>query len=82
MGIFILNVEMWFVILFFILFVILIYWNVLKLLYIWSIVNWVKKKVKYLVYEKYFWNIKYWWCDILRFKYELNYEFKRYWINL
>lgn len=57
MGIFILNVEMWFVILFFILCVILIYWNVLKLLYIWSIVNWVKKNVKNLVYEKYFWNI-------------------------
>lgn len=54
MGIFILNVEMWFVILFFILCYFEMYWN---LLYIRSIVNWVKKKVKNLVYEKYFWNI-------------------------
>lgn len=54
MGIFILNVEMWFVILFFILCYFEMYWN---LLYIRSIVNWVKKKVKDLVYEKYFWNI-------------------------
>lgn len=49
MGIFILNVEMWLVILFSTLFVISTYRNAPKLLYIWSIANWVKKKVKYSI---------------------------------
>lgn len=82
MGIFILNVEMWLVILFSTLFVISTYRNAPKLLYIWSIANWVKKKVKYSVHEKYFLNIKYWRCDTLRSKYELNHEFKRHWTTI
>lgn len=57
MGIFILNVEMWPVISFSTLCVISTYRNAPKLLYIWSIANWVKKNVKNSVHEKYIWNI-------------------------